>query len=105
MVEPNSKTIQNGVGMKFAFGISLFCLSLVSCNEIKLVNTQDILDLLEGDGTQGGYSSSDSSGSSSSSSTNNGNSNNLNHYGLTDSATGTNTYGSTGTTVGNPLGY
>lgn len=105
MIEPNSKTIQNGVGMKFTLGTVLFCLSLVSCNEIKLVNTKDILDLLEGDGTQGGYSSSDSSGSSANSSTNNRNSNNLNHYGLTDSATGTNTYGSTGTTVGNPLGY
>ncbi|PJZ86465.1 hypothetical protein CH366_01835 [Leptospira harrisiae] len=105
MVEPNLKTSQNGEVMKFSLGIFLVCLSFVSCNEIKLVNTKDILDLLEGDGTQGGYSSSGSSSSSSNSSTNSGNSNNLNHYGLTDSATGTNTYGSTGSTVGNPLGY
>ncbi|PJZ46541.1 hypothetical protein [Leptospira brenneri] len=105
MVEEDSKTIQNGIGMKITFGLVFFSFLFVSCNEIKLVNTQDILDLLEGDGTQGGYSSSDSSDSSSRSSTNTGNSNNLNHYGLTDRATGTNTYGSTGTTVGNPLGY
>ncbi|WP_244310431.1 hypothetical protein [Leptospira noumeaensis] len=91
--------------MKFSLGIILFGLFLVSCNEVKLVSPQDILDLLEGDGTQGGYSSADSNDSSSRSSTNNGNSNNLNHYGLTDRATGTNTYGSTGSTVGNPLGY
>ncbi|TGL85193.1 hypothetical protein EHQ68_18325 [Leptospira congkakensis] len=104
MVEPDPKILQNGNGMKFILGILVFSSFFVSCNEVKLVSPQDILDLLEGDGTQGGYSSSDSSGSSSNSSTNNG-SNNLNHYGLTDRATGTNTYGSTGSTVGNPLGY
>ncbi|MCW7480718.1 hypothetical protein [Leptospira kanakyensis] len=91
--------------MKFTLGILLLGSFFVSCNDIKLVSRQDILDLLEGDGTQGGYSSSDSTDSSSRSSTNNGNSNNLNHYGLTDRPTGTNTYGSTGSTVGNPLGY
>ncbi|MCW7494011.1 hypothetical protein ND861_15295 [Leptospira sp. 2 VSF19] len=91
--------------MKVVLSIFVFGLFLVSCNEIKLVNRQDILDLLEGDGTQNGYTSSGSSNSSSRSSTDNGNSNNLNYHGMTDSATGTNTYGSTGSTVGNPLGY
>lgn len=105
MVEPDSKIVQNGNGMKFTLGIVLFSFLLVSCNEIKLVSTEDILDLLEGDGTQGAASQSGSSDSSSRSSSNSGNSNNLNHHGMTDSATGTNTYGSTGSTVGNPLGY
>lgn len=105
MIELTSKNVQNGKGMKLGLGIISLCLLFVSCNEIKLVNRQDILDLLEGDGTQGAASQSGSSNSSSSSSTNNGNSNNLNYHGMTDSPTGTNTYGSTGTTVGNPLGY
>ncbi|MBM9549077.1 hypothetical protein JWG40_18780 [Leptospira sp. 201903074] len=105
MIELPRENIQNGDGMKFVLGLLLFSLFLVSCNEIKLVSTEDILDLLEGDGTQGAASQSGSSNSSSSSSTNNGNSNNLNYHGMTDSATGTNTYGSTGSTVGNPLGY
>lgn len=104
MVELTSKNVQNGKGMKLGLGIISLCLLFVSCNEIKLVNRQDILDLLEGDGTQNGSSQSSSSDSTRSS-TNSGNSNNLNYHGMTDSATGTNTYGSTGTTVGNPLGY
>ncbi|MCT8333612.1 hypothetical protein NUH30_08000 [Leptospira sp. 85282-16] len=105
MIELPSKNSQNGEEMKVALSIFLIGLLFVSCNEIKLVNRQDILDLLEGDGTQNGYSSSGQANSSSRSSTNNGNSNGLDHYGLTDSPTGTNTYGSTGSTVGNPLGY
>ncbi|EMY63476.1 hypothetical protein [Leptospira terpstrae] len=104
MIELTSKNVQNGKGMKLCLGIISLCLLFVSCNEIKLVNRQDILDLLEGDGTQNGSSQSSSSDSTRSSS-NSGNSNNLNYHGMTDSATGTNTYGSTGTTVGNPLGY
>ncbi|MGE8720911.1 hypothetical protein ACO2KH_06220 [Leptospira terpstrae] len=104
MIELTSKNVQNGKGMKLGLGIISLCLLFVSCNEIKLVNRQDILDLLEGDGTQNGSSQSSSSDSTRSS-TNSGNSNNLNYHGMTDSATGTNTYGSTGTTVGNPLGY
>ncbi|MCG6143429.1 hypothetical protein [Leptospira bandrabouensis] len=105
MIELPSKNSQNGEEMKVVLGIILFSLLFVSCNEIKLVNRQDILDLLEGDGTQNGYSSSGSSNASTKSSTNNGNANGLDHYGLTDSPTGTNSYGSTGSTVGNPLGY
>ncbi|TGM58995.1 hypothetical protein EHQ95_04545 [Leptospira vanthielii] len=105
MVELHPKNVQNGKGMKNLLGILSFCLLFVSCNEVKLVNRQDILDLLEGDGTQNGSSQSGSTDSSSRSSTNSGSSNGLNHYGLTDSPTGTNTYGSTGSTVGNPLGY
>lgn len=104
MIELTSKNVQNGKGMKLGLGIISLCLLFVSCNEIKLVNRQDILDLLEGDGTQNGSSQSSSSDSTRSS-TNSSNSNNLNYHGMTDSATGTNTYGSTGTTVGNPLGY
>lgn len=104
MIELTSKNVQNGKGMKLGLGIISLCLLFVSCNEIKLVNRQDILDLLEGDGTQNGSSQSSSSDSTRSS-TNSGNSNNLNYHGMTDSATGTNTYGSTGSTVGNPLGY
>lgn len=105
MVELHPKNIQNGKRMKFVASILSLSLLIASCNEIKLVNSQDILDLLEGDGTQNGTSQSNSSDSSSRSSTNSGNSNNLNYHGMTDSPTGTNTYGSTGTTVGNPLGY
>ncbi|MCG6147829.1 hypothetical protein [Leptospira levettii] len=93
------------VNMKFAFGIVLMGFVFSSCNEIKLVNSQDVLDLLKDDGRSNANSASNSSSSSTNSSLPNGNSQNLNYYGLTDSPTGTNTYGSTGSTVGNPLGY
>ncbi|GBF42868.1 hypothetical protein LPTSP2_21600 [Leptospira ellinghausenii] len=93
------------VNMKFAFGILLIGFLFSSCNEIKLVNTQDVLDLLKDDGSSNANSASNSSSPSNNSSLPNGNSQNLNYYGLTDSPTGTNTYGSTGSTVGNPLGY
>ncbi|MDF3822071.1 hypothetical protein P3G55_19355 [Leptospira sp. 96542] len=83
---------------------SLATLFLISCNNIQLLSTQDILDLLESDGSTYNTSSSSSSQSSSSSEQNSG-SQDLDFYGLTDSPTGTNTTGATGTTVGNPLGY
>ncbi|MCW7461574.1 hypothetical protein [Leptospira limi] len=91
--------------MKFAVGILLFGFLFSSCNEIKLVNTQDVLDLLKDDGSSNANSASNSSSPTNNSSFPNGNSQNLNYYGLTDSPTGTNTYGSSGSTVGNPLGY
>ncbi|XDD43273.1 hypothetical protein AB3N58_02645 [Leptospira sp. WS60.C2] len=89
--------------MKFVLVLLTLTSLFSSCNEIKLVNTKDILDLLKDDG----YSNANSSSNSSQSPTTNqnGNSQNLNYYGLTDSPTGTNTFGSTGSTVGNPLGY
>lgn len=92
--------------MRFVFVLLILGILSTSCNEIKLVNSQDILDLLKDDGSSNVNSPSNSSQSSSTnSSIQNGNSQNLNYYGLTDSPTGTNTYGSTGSTVGNPLGY
>ncbi|TGM38006.1 hypothetical protein EHQ92_06410 [Leptospira biflexa] len=92
--------------MRFVFSLLGFCMYFSSCNEIKLVNAQDILDLLKDDGYSNANSNQGSSQSSSpNSSIQNGNSQNLNDYGLTDSPTGTNTFGSTGSTVGNPLGY
>lgn len=92
--------------MRFVFGLILLMVSFSSCNEIKLVSTEDILDLLKDDGYSNANSQSNSSQSASqNSSTQNGSSQNLNYYGLTDSPTGTNTFGSTGSTVGNPLGY
>lgn len=92
--------------MKLAFGIFAISVFFASCNEIKLVSTEDILDLLKDDGYSNANSQSNSSQSSSQNqSSENGSSQNLNYYGLTDSPTGTNTFGSTGSTVGNPLGY
>ncbi|XDD47034.1 hypothetical protein AB3N60_02810 [Leptospira sp. WS39.C2] len=91
--------------MRLVFGLLILSSLFTNCNEIKLVNSQDILDLLKDDGYSNANSSSSSSQSTPNSSIQNGNSQNLNYYGLTDSPTGTNTFGSTGSTVGNPLGY
>ncbi|MGV3667685.1 MAG: hypothetical protein ACO1NV_16285, partial [Leptospira bouyouniensis] len=72
--------------MRFVFVLLILCILSTSCNEIKLVNSQDILDLLKDDGSSNVNSSSNSSQSSSTnSSIQNGNSQNLNYYGLTDS--------------------
>lgn len=77
---------------------------VIGCNDIQVGRVGDILDLLEDDSSgRRGQSSNSSPNSETNSNTNQPN--NLNYYGLTDSPTGTNTYGSTGTTVGNPLGY
>ncbi|WP_244245311.1 hypothetical protein [Leptospira kemamanensis] len=91
--------------MKLVIGLSILCVSFFSCNEIKLVSTEDILDLLKDDGYSNANSQSNSSQSSSPNSSTQSGNQNLNYYGLTDSPTGTNTFGSTGSTVGNPLGY
>ncbi|TGN07205.1 hypothetical protein EHS11_17305 [Leptospira ilyithenensis] len=64
----------------------------------QVLSTKDITDLLEADGkpnasNSSGSSSQDANGQSGTSSTG---SQNLDYYGLTDSSTGTNTYGAVG---------
>jgi len=77
--------------------IAIFSFFLLDCGS-QVLNTKDITDLLEGDGNapanSAGNSSQNANGQSGTSST--GGSQNLNYYGLTDSPTGTTTYGSTG---------
>ncbi|MDZ4725416.1 MAG: hypothetical protein SH817_04625 [Leptospira sp.] len=87
-------------------GLIALQIFILNCSD-RLINKQDILDLLR-DGNENGSSGSSANNNQNTSSDPNAtsiqNSQNLDYYGLTNSSTGTNTSGSTGTATGTPIG-